>query len=147
MLMSLGHEQRATAAWLVEHGVLALTAPIAAGLGRTENLPALLATSSAEERTDALGMAVINREREAVRLCLEAGADPNRFMPCHKHSTPLHQAALHGDLEIMQMLVTYGARLEIRDTMWRGTPLGWAMHGEQKEAEAYLRALMGEGNT
>jgi ankyrin repeat protein len=61
----------------------------------------------------------------------------------HKHSTPLHQAALDGDLAMMTLLVSRGARNDIRDTLWNGTPLGWAVHGGQREAEAYLRAAFG----
>jgi ankyrin repeat protein len=90
---------------------------------------------------DALAMAVINGQRQAARLCLEAGADPNRFMPVHSHSTPLHQAAVNGDVSILQLLVQHGARLDIEDTLWRGTPLGWAIHNKQREAQAYLQAL------
>lgn len=140
ILMTLGHQQTRPVAWLVEQG-LELSAPIAAGLGRTAELPALLAAASAEERTDALGMAVINHHPEAARLCLEAGADPNRFMPCHSHSTPLHQAAIDGDVAMLELLVGHGARPDLRDTLWRGTPLGWAIHGGKGEAEAYLRSL------
>jgi ankyrin repeat protein len=54
---------------------------------------------------------------------------------------PLHQAALNGEIELMKLLVAHGARLDIRDTLWDGTPLGWAMHNKQAEAEAYLRSL------
>jgi ankyrin repeat protein len=141
LLGALGHRQTAPAAWLIDNGAIALTAPIAAGLGRVEPLRELLIAASAKERTAALGIAVINKQYDAARLCLEVGADPNAFMPCHSHSTPLHQAALDGDLTIMKLLVEHGARTDIEDTMWRGTPLGWAMHGKQAEAEAFLRKL------
>jgi hypothetical protein len=29
----------------------------------------------------------------------------------------------------VRLLVERGARLDIRDTIWHGTPLGWAIHG------------------
>jgi len=105
----------------------------------------LLAGATQAEKDEALGLATINHEAEAVRLCLEAGADPNAFMPCHTHSTPLHQAALDGRIDLMALLVAYGARLDIEDKLWRGTPLGWAMHGGQKDAEAWLRARLSPG--
>jgi len=140
MLMSLGHQQAPLVAWLLDHG-LEPSAAALAGLGRVEALPGALASASAEEKDDALSMAVINRENEAARLCLEAGADPNRFMACHRHSTPLHQAALHGDLDLMKMLVDHDARTDVEDTLWRGTPLGWARHGGQAEAADWLRSL------
>lgn len=140
LLMSLGHRQTAPVAWLVDHG-LALGAAAAAGLGRVEALPALLAAALPKQVRDALAMAVINGEREAARLCLEAGADPNAFMPCHSHSTPLHQAAINGDIGMMALLVAGGARTDIADTLWHGTPLGWALHGNQTEAADWLRGV------
>jgi hypothetical protein len=142
LLVALAHQMRDVVAALVARG-LALTTSVAAGLGRVGDLAPLLRAATDEEKAAALGMAVVNRQVEAVRLCLEGGADPNRFMPVHAHSTPLHNAAGHGDIEIMKLLVAAGARTDIADTMWRGTPLGWAMHGKQTEAEAYLRGLGG----
>lgn len=143
VIATLGHRQAAPVAWLVAHG-RPLTAIEAAGLGRAAALGPLLERATREERTEALAMAVINAEREAARLCLAAGADPNAFMPCQSHSTPLHQAALDGDVEMMTLLVAHGARLDIEDKLWRGTPLGWAMHNKRKEAEAWLRMRMEE---
>jgi ankyrin repeat protein len=61
-------------------------------------------------------------------------------MPCHVHSTSLHQAALDGRIDLMDLLVAHGARLDIEDKFWRGTPLGWAMHNGRKDAGAWLRA-------
>jgi ankyrin repeat protein len=137
----LGHRQTDAAARLLDKG-WALTAPVAAGLGRTDALAALLARAAQAEKNDALGLAVINHEVEAARLCLAAGADPSAFMPCHTHSTPLHQAALDGRIDLMELLVAHGARLDTPDKLWRGTPLGWAMHNGRKEAEAWLRARL-----
>jgi ankyrin repeat protein len=144
MLMSLGHQQTAPSAWLVDNGVIPITAPIAAGLGRSDVLSGLLAAGSDGERSDALAMAVINGEHGAACLCLENGADPNRFMPCHTHSTPLHQAAGEGDVAMMDLLIAHGARLDTPDKLWRGTPLGWALHGKHEEAAAFLRARMSQ---
>lgn len=145
LLMTLGHGQTAVVAWLVGNG-RPLDAATAAGLGRTDALPGLLARATPTEVHDALALAVINHRPEAVRMCLDAGADPSAFMPVHAHSTPLHQAALDGDLETMTLLVEAGARLDTPDALWRGTPLGWATHGGQKAAEAFLRARLGSEN-
>jgi ankyrin repeat protein len=143
MIGSLGHRQTAPAAWLVDNGKVALTPIIAAGLGRVEALRGLLRSASKEEATRALGLAVINKQTEAARLCLDAGADPNAFMACHTHSTPLHQAALGGDLSTLRLLLERGARTDTLDTLWHGTPLGWATHGKQPEAAEILREAMG----
>ena len=138
VLMTLGHRQTEPVEWLLDHG-LPLSAAAAAGLGRIRALAERLPGASAEEKDAALAMAVINRQREVARLCLEAGADPNHFMACHGHSTPVHQAALDGDVALLELLVAHGARLDIPDTLWRGTPLGWAIHGKQAAAEAFIR--------
>jgi len=142
ILSTLAHRQVAPVAWLLEHG-RAPTILEAAGLGRHAELAHFLEIASQDDKQEALALAVINRQREAARLCLEAGADPNRLMPAnaHPHSTPLHQAALHDDVPLLQLLVAHGARLDIEDTLWRGTPLEWAVHEKRKDAEAYLRSL------
>jgi peptide-methionine (S)-S-oxide reductase len=142
IVVALAHRETKPVEALLARGH-ALTATIAAGLGRDAALPALLAAASPKERQAALAMAVVNRHLGAARLCLEAGADANAFMPVHKHSTPLHQAALDGDLAMMKLLVSHGARNDIRDKLWNGTPLGWAVHNGRREAEAYLRRTFG----
>ena len=138
--IALAHWELEPILLLLDHGI-AMTAPMAAALGRTQALASLLVDASPEERQEALGLAVINRQLEAARLCLDAGADPNGFLPVHRHSTPLHQAAINEHVEMMKLLVAHGARLDIRDTLWDGTPLGWAVHGKKARAEAYLRSL------
>jgi hypothetical protein len=45
---------------------------------------------------------------------------------------------------VVRLLVARGARLDIRDTIWNGTPLGWALHGggsAQAEMAECLRSL------
>jgi peptide-methionine (S)-S-oxide reductase len=141
ILVALAHRGTQPIKTLLERGH-AMTAPIAAGLGRSEALEALLARATPEVRQDALGMAVINMRVEAARACLDAGADVNALLPVHSHSTPLHQAAVNGDVEMLRLLVARGARLDTRDTLWNGTPLGWAVHTKKRDAEAYLRSLV-----
>ena len=141
LVVALAHRQHAPVQALLDHG-MAMTAPIAAALGRNDELAVLLPGASAEDRQTALGLAVINWQLEAARLCLDAGADVNSLLPVHKHSTPLHQAAINDDLPMLELLVGRGARLDTRDTLWNGTPLGWAVHNEKRAAEAYLRSLV-----
>jgi ankyrin repeat protein len=141
---TLAHREVAAVEALLAAGH-ALTAPIAAGLGRTHELAELLRAAPAAEVQEALGLAVINRRIDAARLALDAGADVNGFLPVHGHSTALHQAAFEGDLAMMELLVSRGARLDIRDSLWDGTPVGWARHAGRTEAAAWLdeRAAIG----
>ncbi len=114
----------------------------AAGLGRLADAAQLLATADTESRHRALALASQHGHSEIVRLLLDAGEDPSRYNPDgnHSHSTPLHQAVLAGHDAVVRLLVERGARLDIKDTVYQGTPLGWAMYAEQAEIETYLRA-------
>ncbi len=138
--MTLGHRELEPVRTLLAGG-LPLTAGIAAALGDLDRLSALLAEASREEIQRALGLAVINRENAAARMALDAGADPNAFLPVHAHSLPLHQAAIDENLELMELLVARGARTDIADTLWGSTPLGWAIHQGKPRAQAYLEGL------
>ena len=106
----------------------------------------LLPSADAEARHRALSLAAQHGHSEVVRLLLDAGEDPNRYNleGNHAHSTPLHQAVLTGNEAVVRLLVERGARLDIRDTIWQGTPLGWARHsggGTQPEMIECLRSL------
>jgi ankyrin repeat protein len=138
--MTLGHRELEPVRALLAGG-LPLTAGIAAALGDLERLPALLLDAPGEEIQRALGLAVINGQNVAARMALDAGADPNTFLPVHAHSLPLHQAAIDENLELMELLVGRGARTDIADTLWGSTPLGWAIHQGKTRARAYLEGL------
>lgn len=139
MVMTLGHGLRYIVRVLLESGV-PMTAPVAAGLGDVASLQRLIGNADAAERHAALSMAVINREVEAACVCLDAGVDVNAFQVVHVHSTFLHQAANNDDVAMLELLVSRGARLDLRDTLWSATPLGWAVHEKKERASAYLRA-------
>jgi hypothetical protein len=121
------------AATLAERGAR-VELPHAAGLGLVDHAARLLPASDGEARHRALSLAAQHGHAEVVRLLLEAGEDPNRYNPegNHPHTTPLHQAVLGGHEAVVRLLVERGARLDIRDTIWHGTPLGWAIHGGGK---------------
>jgi ankyrin repeat protein len=120
--------------------------PSAAGLGLADQATRLLAMADAEARHRALSLAAQHGHAEIVALLLDAGEDPNRYNleGNHAHSTPLHQAVVGGHEAVVRLLISRGARLDIRDTVWQGTPLGWAMYGGGKastEMAACLRSL------
>jgi hypothetical protein len=113
-------------------------APIAAALGRTEALVELLDAASADEIRRSFGLAVINGRIDAARRALDAGADPNAFLPVHAHALALHTAVLEENLDMMDLLIGRGARTDIADKLWDSTPLGWAIHQGKVRARAYL---------
>jgi len=120
--------------------------PAAAGLGLTGDAAGLLPTADAEARHRALSLAAQEGHTEIVRMLLDAGEDPNRYNleGNHAHATPLHQAVLGGHEAVVRLLIERGARLDTRDAIWQGTPLGWAMYGGGKapaEMTACLRSL------
>ena len=55
-------------------------------------------------------------------------------------SSALYQAAENGRLPVVRLLVERGARLDIRDTIYEGTPLAWAQYGGRREVAAFLRS-------
>jgi len=116
--------------------------PVAAALGRIDDFRRLLPCASIDDRHLALALASQFGHVDVVRLLLDAGEDPNRYNPVggHSHSTPLHQAAAAGNEEMVRLLVERGARLDMKDILWHGTPAGWAAHEGKSKVEQYLRA-------
>ena len=52
--------------------------------------------------------------------------------------TPLHHAALVGELDTIELLIGRGADLSARDSVYQATPLEWARFFDQAEAVALL---------
>jgi ankyrin repeat protein len=135
----------AAAETLVRRGARIENLATAAGLGRLAEARRLLADASSEDRHRALVLAAQHGHIEVVQLLLDAGEDPNRYNPegNHSHSTPLHQAVWSGRDAVVRLLVERGARLDMKDTIFQGTPLGWAEHGGKTGIADYLRAQGG----
>jgi hypothetical protein len=122
--------------------------PVAAALGNASEFHRLLPTAGSEDRFLALALASQFGRVGIVRDLLNAGEDPNRYNPpgTHAHSTPLHQAACGGHIEVVRLLVERGARLDLKDVLWQGTPADWAQHEGRTDTEAYLRAQQASRN-
>ena len=131
-----------TAQRLIKRGATLSSIGAAAGLGRVEDVARLLPSADANARHAALALAAQLGHADVVQLLLDAGEDPNRYNPdgYHSHATPLHQAIWGKHEEVVHLLVDRGARLDIKDTVYQGTPLGWAIYGERTEIADYLRS-------
>jgi hypothetical protein len=140
MLPALVHAEFDAVDALLRRGAT-LDLPVAAATGRLAEARRSLPTASPEERHRALALAAQHGHAGIVRLLLDAGEDPDRYNPvgCHSHSTPLHQAALEGHEEVVRLLVERGARLDVKDILHRGTPLGWAEYAGRTAIAEYLR--------
>jgi Ankyrin repeats (3 copies) len=73
---------------------------------------------------------------EGVRLLIELGFD----VDARERTAPLHEAAMRGNLAIIELLLDNGANPNLRDTGYDATPAGWAEHHGQNEAQLLLAA-------
>jgi ankyrin repeat protein len=114
---------------------------LAAGLGRYDDVTRLYATADAATRHAAFALAAMHGHVDVVRFLLDAGEDPDRYNPdgYHAHSTPLHQAVWANHDAVVRLLVERGARLDLADKIFDGTPLGWASFGNRTTIAEYLR--------
>ncbi len=71
----------------------------------------------------------------AVALLVEAGFDVN----FRNRATALHEAALRGDLVVVEQLLALGADPSITDTEFDSTAEGWADHGGHPDVVDRLR--------
>lgn len=72
---------------------------------------------------------------DGLRAMIAAGFDVNY----RHHTTALHQAAWHGHVDLIKMLVEAGADTTIRDTNHYAPPIGWARHNFQHDAVEVLK--------
>jgi ankyrin repeat protein len=143
LLTALAFGYLATAQALAARGARVDHLPATAGLGLQAQTPALYPTADRLARHKAVALAAQHGHTEVLRLLLDAGEDPSRYNPegNHGHSTPLHQAVWSDHLDTVRLLVERGARLDLRDTIYQGTPLGWAEYGQRHEIAAYLKSV------
>jgi hypothetical protein len=129
----------AAAEHLIRRGA-PLTLASALCLGYWEAVPALAQTASKEQRQFSLILTALNGRAEALTKLIGYGVDINaRCGDLYPHGSALHHAASSGSLEAVKVLVEAGADLNDKDTLWNGTPLGWAEYGEKTAVADYLR--------
>lgn len=135
-LGALAHGNVSAAKHLLDRGE-ALTLPVAACLGLTSSVERLGPVASKEIREVALAAAAYYGQTNIISLLLEMELDINAFphAKCsfHNHTTALHQAVSSGSLDAVKILVHAGARLDIKDRIFHGTPLDWAEYLQNEE--------------
>ena len=82
--------------------------------------------------TTALIQAAWNGHADAVRVLISRGAELNKPKPCNDR-TALHLVAQEGNVAVIELLMSKGARHDVRDKDGQ-TPLNLAAFGGQKEA-------------
>lgn len=90
--------------------------------------PGLLAAMTDADR-GALADAVNHERADAVRLLVRLGFDLKAELG--DGGTALHWACWEGRLEMVKLLLSMGAPVNVKDKMFGGSPLGWALHGSQ----------------
>jgi ankyrin repeat protein len=101
--------------------------------------PALLDAFDDRGRIELVHRAVDSGRLDAVRFVVGLGFEINGMIPGTGYDrTPLHNAAMSGQLEMVELLLELGASLTIRDLSYRATPIGWAAHNDQRLVVAYL---------
>jgi hypothetical protein len=122
--------------------------------GRREEAKAALAKDSGlterlgrDGRIRLVHRAVEANQPEGVRLMAELGFELAEWTRhdgagINLYTTPLHNAAWMGNLDMVKLFLELGVDAEIRDPTFDGTPLGWAEYNGQTEVAAYLRGKM-----
>jgi hypothetical protein len=134
----------AAAEHLIARGAT-VTLTVAACLNRWDDLERLASKASRSDLENAFVQSALNGNPEALRRMLALGLDPTTVSERNQsHGTALHHAVWSGSLDAVKVLVEAGADLSRRDTIYNGTPLGWAQHAQEQEkdptkAENYRR--------
>jgi peptide-methionine (S)-S-oxide reductase len=128
---------------LIDRGA-GLTLAAAICLERQDDIERLASEARANDLQDALSAAALYGKPDALAMLLRLGADPSgHSKTIHPHASALHHAVGSGSLDAVKVLVEAGAALDMQDSVYRGTPLGWAEHLQLTETASYLRSQAG----
>jgi hypothetical protein len=129
----------AAAAHLVERGAV-LTLSTALCLERWDDATRLGTLATAPEKQFGLTLSALRGNARGVAAAIGLGADVNTpSVDLYSHGTPLHHAVHSASLEAVQVIVNAGATLDVKDSIYHGTPLEWAEFGKRAEIASYLR--------
>lgn len=142
----------AIAEYLLQHGARRIDLDLveafasACAAGRLDEARQALATDPAlveklgrTGQVELIHRAVEAGRLDAVRFVVGLGVDVNGLIPnTGLDRTPLHNAAMTGDLAMVQLLIELGGNLGLRDSTYHATPIAWAAHGDQQHVVQYL---------
>jgi len=135
-LSAIAHGNNDAAIHLISRGE-PLTLATAICLDRSDEIETLINTADSATMETALVAASFCGKSISIEQLLKDGVNPNTFPKAstgfHSHATALHQAVFAGSIECVELLVKAGANPDLKDTIYGGTPLGWAMHMQSLE--------------
>jgi peptide-methionine (S)-S-oxide reductase len=105
-----------------------------------EDADLLATTANYDQKQFSLVLSALNGKASAVMKVISYGVninEPSRHL--YSHATALHHAVCSGSLDTVKVLVKAGSRLDIKDSIYDGTPLGWAEYLKKKDILLYLR--------
>jgi ankyrin repeat protein len=144
------------AAYLLQHGArkvaLTSTERFAAACVNGDSAEAQALLEQDPRLLDALGLhgritlvhrAVEANRPEGIRLMADLGFEVGAMtqhdgVGMSLATTPMHNAAWAGHLEIIKLLIELGADPNVRDPNYNSTPLGWAVYNQQQHVVEYL---------
>ncbi|GAO44931.1 ankyrin repeat domain-containing protein [Flavihumibacter petaseus] len=114
---------------LLNHGGK-LTLATSLCLERPDDAAKLWNEATETDKQFALAAASYCGKADAIRFLISHGVGVNGFNPesAHPHSTPLHQAVASGSRESVSLLLQAGADTQVRDRIYDGKPVDWAIH-------------------
>jgi ankyrin repeat protein len=128
----LANGRGGAAAYLVRRGAQ-LDLEGAAGVGRMDVVKSffnedggLKAGATKEQMKSGFNWACEYGWTRVVAFLLQRGVDVGER---HRGATGLHWAALGAHVETVKLLLERRAPVGVEDETWKGTPLGWALHG------------------
>ena len=146
---AIAHGNLAAAEHLIGRGGK-LTLPVAVCLERMDDVIRFAPEATAADLQLAVAAAAFYGKTAMLTLLIGLGADINTYPDStsgfHSHATPLHQAVFSGSPDAVKVLVEAGAKLDLRDRIYSGTPLGWAeyMQAEEHDDIAKRFAIIGD---
>ena len=133
---AIAHNNLEAAEHLLKKGcTLTLTAAIC--LNHKEDIERLARDATPDELQVALVAAAFFGKAAMLSYLLQKGVDPNNFPEngsgFHSHATALHQAVYSGNQDAVKVLANAGARFDLTDKVYGGTPVDWADHMQTEE--------------